>query len=266
MALAAVALSAASVLAGSVLAGCEDDAPKLKSSDPPEDIVAYAIDTLGPERVVLPVVDSRRLVILAMASQGIPAAEAECVLETGLPFVGGEEGFAKLTISDVAKFQRTAKKKATTDAEKATLEACVSAESQARGKAKQLSPDIDLEAARDVGAIGAVLNAEEMGLDRGQALCYSQKAFRDVDLTTIRGLLEGKLGRDDRDPGQAIKKCVPEKRIGVLAKELEDELLRLKAEQNAEQQQRAGGDQPAARGDHHHCRRMTSRDAGSEIG
>jgi hypothetical protein len=224
------------LLSAALVGACNDDAPKLKSEDPPEDIVSYGIDTLGPEKAVLPPAQSRQLVILSMASQGVTAPEAECVLTTGLPFVGGEAGFAALTISDVVDFKKTAKKKTTTDAEKAALDACVSAESAARGKANQLSPDMDLEAARTIGAAGAVLNAEAMGLDATQAECYAEKAFRQVDLETIRGLLDGSLGRDDRDPGKAIIACLPEERIGVLAKEFEDELLRIRAEQNAEQQ------------------------------
>jgi hypothetical protein len=229
-------LAAAAVALGACGGDAGGDANERRTSDPPEEVVWYGIEKLGPDKAHLPPDQSRALAISFMGTQGIPVPEADCVLAVGVPLVGGDAGFAELTIVQVADFRKTARKATDDEAQKARLAACVSAESDARKKAGELAPDMDLVQARDLAAAGAEQNALAVGLTAEQARCYADGAYASLSADQVRGAITGQLDDSEWDRGAVVVDCLPSDRIDELALQFETELLQRQADRRKEEQ------------------------------
>jgi hypothetical protein len=239
------AITAAVVVAVAVAAaGCGDDAPKLQSSDTPEDVVAFGISELGPATAKVPPSMARELAVQSMASAGIPASEANCVLALGIPLVGGESAFDQLTVRKIAAFGKTAQKAAVANPDKALgaslkaqLAACVSTASADRKKARKLPADFDAAAAREVGAVVAEQNARAVGLTAKEARCYADVAYRALSLSTVGKLVTGAEQQSASETRDVIDKCMTTERIDALAPGLDRRLLKEQADRARDEQQ-----------------------------
>ncbi|HKY14429.1 MAG TPA: hypothetical protein VJM33_05855 [Microthrixaceae bacterium] len=222
---------------GLVAASCGDDGePTVRSSDPPDEIVAFAIATLGPERAVVPVAQGREVAIAAMAITGIPRSEAECVLTEGTRLLGGEEAVAKLTVGEMGRFGRQVEK-VSSKPEEEILAECVSAESLQRQKAQQLAPDYDPALMRDTSAAVTLANALAVGLTPAEADCYWEQGYGSLTEEEMTASVEGEPTSEDRPTVDAVSECLSEERIGELAPKLEQDILDRQEERAKEEEE-----------------------------
>ena len=218
----------AAVVVVAALVSCNDSSTGAGGSTPTTvkpaaDIVATAVDQLGPRTATLGTAEQNRLLLtLVMGSKGVAASEAGCYLDIAEPTLGA--AFATLTVTDIFSWLSV------TDARldpavRSRAEGCFSSESLARKKAGQIDPGLDLAALRTIAVTVTTKDGVAVGLTEPEAECFAQKSYGSLSDDDIRAGFTPGNTKAIRQPVTAIRACVGSGRLAKLAPDLQTRLI-----------------------------------------
>ena len=190
---------------------------------PAADIVAAAVDQVGPRTATLGTAEqNRNLLSLVMGSKGVSAADASCYLDIVVPSLG--PAFATLTVSDIFSWLSV------TDARldpavRSRAEACFTQPSLDRRKAKQIDPGLDVAGLRTIAVIVTAKNGVAVGLTPTEAECYGQTSYGTLTDDDVRAGFAPGNTKAIRQPAAAISACVTMARLDRLAPGLQTKLI-----------------------------------------
>jgi len=222
-------------------AACSDDSagesPERRTSNPPEEIVVDGIGRLGVRTAVIEGDDVIWTAYTGFGSQGSPQSEVECLFDLARQHLPGDDPLASMIVRDVLRLDRTIKKELNQDEELfAIVDACISAESEARKEAGELPADFDFTFAQSSSVVVARVSAVEMGLTPDEAECYATEAFGSLPPPEYEEKARSRELGALEVRTSAITECLTAERLDELALSVEEQILEDNARRAQEEQ------------------------------